>query len=223
MRPWIAHRFAVISEILERPWFRVVLVIWAVSGAWDLAISQWIPEKYSQHLPKMYQMVAMTADLLPWQVWLFSGMAAVAAAAIEAAARHRAKLQSAGLATSSEEAKDDKGKEAGIKPEWKIAALMVANRGRQTLTRYVLHHARIEMTHLSFLGLTANECERQFRMVVIGPPGRRLRAAPTSKRRGWHCGDSALNSLGTRERRDGRIHAGSTRERVRINARNADE
>jgi hypothetical protein len=41
------------------------------------------------------------------------------------------------------------------------------------------------LTHRSFLGLTANECERRFRMVVIGPRGRRLRAAPTSKRRGW--------------------------------------
>ena len=59
------------------------------------------------------------------------------------------------------------------------------NRGRQTLTGYVLHHARIEMTHRSFLGLTANEFERQFRLVAIGPRGRRLRAAPTSKRRGW--------------------------------------
>jgi hypothetical protein len=128
MRPWIAHRFAVISEILERPWFRVLFVIWLLSGVWDLAISQWIPEKYSQHLPKMYQMVAMTAGLLPWQVWLFAGVAIVAAAAIESAARHRAKLQSVGLAANSGAAKDQDPEAVfgdGIKPEWKIAALIV--------------------------------------------------------------------------------------------------
>jgi hypothetical protein len=48
-----------------------------------LALSQWIPEEYAKHLPKVYQVVAMTTGLVSWEIWLLVGAAIVVAGAIE--------------------------------------------------------------------------------------------------------------------------------------------
>jgi hypothetical protein len=72
---------------------------------WDLVLSEWIPEEYGKHLPRAYQVVAMTAGLASWQVWLLIGAAIVVFAAIEYAYRRTNAAKSPALpqAESTEE------------------------------------------------------------------------------------------------------------------------
>jgi hypothetical protein len=73
----------VIEELLKQPLIRLLLVFWAASGVWDLVLGEYIPEEYAQHLPRVYQVVAMTAGLLSWQLWLLTGHGIVILAIIE--------------------------------------------------------------------------------------------------------------------------------------------
>jgi hypothetical protein len=81
------QRLVFLPAIGKNPWVRILLVLWALSGVYDLALSQWIPEEYAKRLPKIYRMVAMTAGLASWQVWLLVGATITVGAAIEYAFR----------------------------------------------------------------------------------------------------------------------------------------
>ncbi len=94
----IMRRLKLLSEIVKHPIVRVLLVIWALSGAWDLALSEWIPEEYSKHLPKAYQVVAMTTGLLSWQLWVLAGAAIIVVASFEYAYRRNGSEVEAGEA-----------------------------------------------------------------------------------------------------------------------------
>jgi hypothetical protein len=83
MREFICERLALLREI-ERPlWVRVLFGIWALSGAWDIVLQQWIPDEYAKRLPKAYQVIAMTVGLASWQVWMLVGAAIAVLVSIE--------------------------------------------------------------------------------------------------------------------------------------------
>lgn len=76
-------------RISRHPARRAALLLWAGSGAWDLLISEWIPEHYSKRLPKVYDVIATISGLLSWELWLVIGSGVVIVfAAIDY--RHRA-------------------------------------------------------------------------------------------------------------------------------------
>ena len=85
----IRERLEIFRDIAERPWFRVVGLIWFFVGAWDLTLSQFVPEKYSGNFPKLYQVVGMTAGWLSLWAWLMLGALLVVAGAVEWALRHK--------------------------------------------------------------------------------------------------------------------------------------
>lgn len=91
----ISARISFLLEILQRPWVRALGLIWAASGVWDLALSEWIPEPIAKKLPRVYQVVAMTTGLLPWEIWLLIGALIVVVAAIEYAFRHKQRSETA--------------------------------------------------------------------------------------------------------------------------------
>jgi hypothetical protein len=85
----IRERLEIFRDIAGRPWFRVVGLIWFFVGAWDLTLSQFTPEEYSRNLPKLYQVVGMTAGWLSLWAWIMLGALLVVVGAIEWAFRHK--------------------------------------------------------------------------------------------------------------------------------------
>jgi hypothetical protein len=113
----ISQRFTVLREITQRRWVRILLVVWALSGIYDLALSEWIPESVSSHLPRVYQVVAMTAGLVPWMVWLLAGAVIIVAGSVEYAFRHKQQfLQSVGYTTQ---------KKPGSKWMWPLIGMIL--------------------------------------------------------------------------------------------------
>jgi hypothetical protein len=84
---WLWKRLQFLRELPKQPFVRLLILSWAASGIWDLALSEWIPEKYSSHLPRVYQVVAMTTGLLSWQLWILAGAMILALACLEYAFR----------------------------------------------------------------------------------------------------------------------------------------
>jgi hypothetical protein len=84
---WLWTRLQFLRELSKQPFLRLLIFLWAASGIWDLALSQWIPEKYSSHLPRVYQIVALTTGILSWQIWIVVGPIILAIACLEYAFR----------------------------------------------------------------------------------------------------------------------------------------
>lgn len=57
---------ALFSESQKRLWFRVLFAIWALISIYDTVVSQLVPDDTAKSLPKTWQVVIMTGDLLPW-------------------------------------------------------------------------------------------------------------------------------------------------------------
>jgi hypothetical protein len=85
----IRKRLEIFRDIAERPWFRAFIFVWGAVGAWDLTLSQIVPEEYSRNFPKLYQVVGMTAGWLSLWVWLMVGALSLVAGAVEWAFRHK--------------------------------------------------------------------------------------------------------------------------------------
>lgn len=85
--PTLARYREVLREIQKRLWVRVVFWIWAAIATYDTVLSQFVPEKYSTHLPKAWQVTVMTGDLLPWWGWLLILASILVVASLEYAAR----------------------------------------------------------------------------------------------------------------------------------------
>ena len=83
----LPSRLRFLKSLSEQPFVRMLLIFWAASGAWDLALSEWIPEEYSKHLPRIYQIIAMTLGPLSWQIWVMVGFMILALAIFEYAYR----------------------------------------------------------------------------------------------------------------------------------------
>jgi hypothetical protein len=83
MSQWLLRRLGLLKELSRQPFVRILLLLWAGSGAWDLALSEWIPEEYAKHLPRVYQVVALMTGLISWQLWTIMGFAIVAFACLE--------------------------------------------------------------------------------------------------------------------------------------------
>jgi hypothetical protein len=80
-------RFHILADLSRQPFVRLLFVLWAASGAWDLVLSEWIPEEYAKRLPRVYQVIAMTTGLLSWQIWIVAGALIFAFACLEYAVR----------------------------------------------------------------------------------------------------------------------------------------
>jgi hypothetical protein len=85
----IRKRLEIFRDIAERPWFRAFIFVWGAVGAWDLTLSQIVPEEYSRNFPKLYQVVGMTAGWLSLWAWLMVGALSLVAGAVEWAFRHK--------------------------------------------------------------------------------------------------------------------------------------
>jgi hypothetical protein len=86
-------RLQFLADLSKQPLVRLLLLLWAASGIWDLALSEWIPEEYSKKLPRVYQALAMTTGLLPWQIWIVAGAMIFALACLEYVYRRAAAPQ----------------------------------------------------------------------------------------------------------------------------------
>src|ERR1700730_13084444 len=73
MSPAIRERLEIFRDIAGRQWFRVFSIVWFFVGAWYLILSQFVPEEYSRHFPKLYQVVGMTAGWITLWVWVTLG------------------------------------------------------------------------------------------------------------------------------------------------------
>ncbi len=80
-------RLQFFAELSRQRFVRLLVFLWAASGVWDLALSEWIPEAYSKNLPRAYQVIAMTTGLLSWQIWIVAGALIFAFACLEYAVR----------------------------------------------------------------------------------------------------------------------------------------
>jgi hypothetical protein len=89
----IRERLEIFRDISARPWFRGVGLIWFFVGAWDLILSQFVPEKYSRNFPKLYEVVGMTAGWFSLWTWLMVGALLVVAGVFEWAFRHKRRLE----------------------------------------------------------------------------------------------------------------------------------
>jgi hypothetical protein len=83
MQKVLSKRFEFLRGLSKHLAFRIAMAIWAGSGIWDLALSEWIPEETAKHLPKVYQVVAMTLGIVSWQLWIMAGVIIAALSAIE--------------------------------------------------------------------------------------------------------------------------------------------
>jgi hypothetical protein len=118
MHPAIRQRWTTLQEISNCPWVRVLLAIWTLSGIWDLALSEWVPEQYAKQLPKIYQVIAMSAGLASWQVWLLVGAVLVVAGAIEYAFRHKRRFSQLSQQVTSSTTRTAQVKEGINRPEY---------------------------------------------------------------------------------------------------------
>jgi hypothetical protein len=84
-----AQRLTVLREISKQTWIRFLSCVWFISGLWDLFLSEWIPEEYGKRLPRVYQVVAMTAGLASWTVWVLFGATIIVVGAVEWAYLHK--------------------------------------------------------------------------------------------------------------------------------------
>ncbi len=68
-----AGRIGLLANCLSNPGFACYFLSGrlAASGIWR---SRMDPPEYATRLPRFYQVVAMTAGLLPWEVWLWAGV-----------------------------------------------------------------------------------------------------------------------------------------------------
>lgn len=87
MRQWLSYCANYIAEAISRRWFKVAISGWAVVGAYDLLLAQFLPESLSKDFPRIYTVLAMTAGWLPWWFWGWIGTALLAVAIVEKARR----------------------------------------------------------------------------------------------------------------------------------------
>ena len=85
----VSSRLQFLGDLSRQPFVRLLLALWAASGIWDLALSEWVPEEYSSHLPRVYQVIAMTTGFVSWQVWVVAGALILAFASLEYAVRRK--------------------------------------------------------------------------------------------------------------------------------------
>ena len=66
----IKQYLAFFREIQERRWVKWALGFWALLAAYDLVLSQFLPEDISKQLPKVWKVAVVAGNLLPWWGWL---------------------------------------------------------------------------------------------------------------------------------------------------------
>jgi hypothetical protein len=87
-------RFKNAVVVLWRPWWvRIVVPLLAALGAYDLFLSQFIPEQWAERVPRLYDIAVMSGGLLPWWGWLLLFQAVILASAIDYMVRKIAELE----------------------------------------------------------------------------------------------------------------------------------
>src|SRR5271166_3148176 len=79
----VSDRITFLDKLLRQPFVRFLLAFWAATGAWDLVLSEWVPEEYAKRLPRVYQVIAVTTGLFSWQIWIVVGALIFAFAGVE--------------------------------------------------------------------------------------------------------------------------------------------
>lgn len=65
------NQYLLYSRIIqEKLWFKIAIYFWCIVSIYDQLLSQFIPEKISQHAPKAWEVTIMMGNLLPFWGWL---------------------------------------------------------------------------------------------------------------------------------------------------------
>jgi hypothetical protein len=88
MADWLWDRLEFLGDLRKHRIARWLFLFWAISGAYDLCASQFIPTEWSQKWPKIYQLVAMTTGWLSVEGWMLIGAAILVVFAVEYAWQH---------------------------------------------------------------------------------------------------------------------------------------
>lgn len=87
----VGQRLGLAKEMFRRPWFRKILVVWAVISFWDTFVSEMLPEKVAANAPRVYKvffwLLEMTSGWIPLWGWLLLGMAVLVVGSLEFAFR----------------------------------------------------------------------------------------------------------------------------------------
>jgi hypothetical protein len=90
-------RWQTLGGIAKRPWFRVLLLLWVVVGAWNTIRGEFFPRAWAESLPNTFAFLADINRAIPLWGWFLGAALIFVAAALEYA--HR--TGSAGLSTGS--------------------------------------------------------------------------------------------------------------------------
>jgi hypothetical protein len=64
------HRAALLLNVVNRPIPRLLFLLWALVGMYDLLLSQFIPPDLAQDAPRVWQILAKAEPFLPgWPFW----------------------------------------------------------------------------------------------------------------------------------------------------------
>lgn len=88
-------RLATIRDAFSWP-LRLALGLWTLIGAYDLALSQVVPEEWSRRAPKAWQVAMLTGNLLPWWGWTIGFLVITLLAMGEYAFRRAHRLMTSG-------------------------------------------------------------------------------------------------------------------------------
>ena len=81
------ERLPVLRRVLDHPWVKIALAVWAIIAAYDTFSSQILPEWLAAKAPKVREVVAMTSGWLPYWAWLLILAALLVVASFEYAFR----------------------------------------------------------------------------------------------------------------------------------------
>jgi hypothetical protein len=107
---WLRRRWEIAKKISERRWVRWAIALYGLVAAYDLFLSQFVPESLAKKFPKMHELIVATSGWLPLSQWLMILVGIIAIACFEYAVRRAAPktaFASAGLTTWAERSRLD--------------------------------------------------------------------------------------------------------------------
>lgn len=97
MSDWFAARWRAIKDMLDRRWVKIVGIIWALIGAYDLLANQLLPKSVADWMRPIREVISVTSGWLPWWAWGWMSCGLIAIAAVEYSVRLHQKTRNDGL------------------------------------------------------------------------------------------------------------------------------